>query len=103
MPHSDLMFHYFELFAGVKIFERHDILQKSIGAFPEEIEAYEQIQWMIGLSYSLLLLLTLVQIATYYLYNGRFHPFAMIVMPEQGKVSIYDSFQNLTSINRYTI
>ena len=37
---------------------------------------------MIGLSYSLLLLLTLVQILTYYLYNGRFHPFALIVMPE---------------------
>ena len=46
--------------------------------------AYKQIRWMIGLSYSLLLLLTLVQIVTYYLYNGRFHPFALIVMPEQG-------------------
>ena len=103
MLHSEVMLHYAYLFAGINIFERHDILQKTIGAFPEEIEAYEQIQWMIGLSYSLLLLLTLVQIVTYYLYNGRFHPFAMIVMPEQGKVSIYDSFQNLTSINRYTI
>ena len=37
---------------------------------------------MIQLSYSLLLLLTLVQIVTYHLYNGKFHPFALIVMPE---------------------
>ena len=103
MLRSELMFHYVKSFAGINIFERHNILEKTIGAFPEEIEAYKQIQWMIGLSYSLLLLLTLVQIVTYYLYNGRFHPFALIVMPEQGKVSVYDSFENLTSINRYTI
>ena len=80
-------------FAGIHISDRHDTLVNSIGAFPQENEAYEQIQWMIGLSYSLLLLLTLVQIVTYYLYNGRFHPFALIVMPEQGKVSISDCFR----------
>ena len=79
-------------FAGIHISDRHDTLVNSIGAFPQENEAYEQIQWMIGLSYSLLLLLTLVQIVTYYLYNGRFHPFALIVMLEQGKVSISDCF-----------
>ena len=77
-------------FAGITIFDRHDILVNSIGAFPQEIIAFQQIQWMIGLSYSLLILLTLLQILTYYLYNGRYHPFAMIVMPEQGKVSISD-------------
>ena len=55
--------------------------------------AYKQIRWMIGLSYSLLLLLTLVQIVTFYLYNGRFHPFALIVMPKQGKASISDCFK----------
>ena len=43
---------------------------------------------MVGLSYSLMLLLTVVQIVTYYLYNGRFHPFALIILPEQGKVPI---------------
>ena len=73
---------YFYL--GTNISDRHEILINSIGAFPQEIAAYKQIRWMIGLSYSLLLLLTLVQIVTYYLYNGRFHPFALIVMPEQG-------------------
>ena len=80
-------------FAGINISDRHDILVNSIGAFPQENEAYVQIQWMIGLSYSLLLLLTLGQIVTYYLYNGRFHPFALIVMPAQGKVSISNCFE----------
>ena len=72
----------------------------SIGAFPQEIAAYKQIRWMIGLSYSLLLLLTLVQIVTYYLYNGRFHPFALIVMPEQGNSlnSISDCYKKSISI-----
>ena len=63
----------------MNIFERHDILVNSIGAFPEEIQAFEQIQLMIALGYSSLLLLTIIQIVSYYLYNGRFHPFAVIV------------------------
>ena len=37
---------------------------------------------MIGFCYSFLVLLTIIQGVSYYLYNGRFHPFAMIVMPE---------------------
>ena len=80
------LIHYLISFTGTNIFDRHAILVNSIGAFPEEVKAYEQIQWMIALSYSLLLFFTLVQIVTYYLYNGRFHPFALIVMPEQGKI-----------------
>ena len=39
---------------------------------------------MIGLSYTLLVVVTIIQIVSYYLYNGRFHPFALIVMPEKG-------------------
>ena len=53
----------------------------AIGAFPQEIEAYHKIQWFIGLGYSLLQTMTIVQLGTYYLYNGKFHPFAKIVMP----------------------
>ena len=67
---------------GINIFARHDVLVNSIGAFPEETTAYEQIKWMIGLSYPLLVLLTITQMVTYYLYNGRFHPFALILEPK---------------------
>ena len=68
---------------GINIFERHNVLVNSIGALPQEIEAYHKIQWFIGLGYSLLQTLTMVQLGTYYLYNGKFHPFAKIVMPDR--------------------
>ena len=74
-------------FLGYNIFERHDIIVNSIGAFPEEIQAYEKIQMMIGLGYSIIVFLTIIQVVSYYLYNGKCHPFAMIVMPEQNSES----------------
>ena len=77
------LIHYLISFTGTNIFDRHAILVNSIGAFPEEIEAYVQIQWMIGLSYPLLVLLTTVQIVSFYLYNDRFHPFALIVRTKE--------------------
>ena len=68
---------------GINVFERHDVIVKSIGAFPEETQAYDQIILMIICGYTSLLILTLIQVLSYYLYNGRFHPFATIVMPEE--------------------
>ena len=68
---------------GINIFERHDVLVNSIGALPQEIGAFYKIQWFIGLGYSLLLVVTIVQLVTYYLYNGKYHPFAKIVMPDR--------------------
>ena len=71
------------LIIGKNVFQRHEILVSSIGAFPEEIKAYEQIKWMIGLSYMLLAFLTFIQIMSFYFYNGKFHPFSLIVMGEE--------------------
>ena len=70
------------IFLGINAFERHDILVDSIGVYPEEIQAYDQIKLMIILGYTALLILTLIQVLSYYLYNGRFHPFAIIVQPQ---------------------
>ena len=67
---------------GINVFERHDVIVKSIGAFPEETQAYDQIILMIIIGYSSLLILTLIQVLSYYFYNGRFHPFAVIVQPQ---------------------
>ena len=89
--HQCFDFNYLCIFVGINIFERHDILVNSIGAFPEEIKAHEQIKWMIGLSNFLLVFLTLVQIVTYYLYNGRFHPFALILAPEPSMFTFLNS------------
>ena len=64
------------------MFERHDILLNTSGPFPEEFEAMDKIKLLIGLGYSLLVVLTILQVVSFYLYNERFHPFAKIVMPE---------------------
>ena len=78
-----VIFNWFAFhFTGINVSKRHNILLNSIGVFPEETEAYQKIQLMTGLGYSLLVVLTLVQVWLFYLYNGRFHPFAKIAMKE---------------------
>ena len=67
---------------GINVFERHALLLNSIGAFPEEEQAFIHIILMIILGYSFLILLTIIQVVSYYFCNGQFHPLAMIIMPE---------------------
>ena len=69
-------------FSAINMFERHDILLNTSGPFPEEFEAMDKIKLLIGLGYSLLVVLTILQVVSFHLYNKRFHPFAKIVMPE---------------------
>ena len=57
-------------------------LINSIGAFPEEIQAYEQMKVMLGTAYGLLIIGTVLQVVLYYLYNGIYHPFACIVIDQ---------------------
>ena len=71
------------LFLASNIFERHEILVNSIGAYPEEHYAFFQIQLMIGLGFGLLLLLTIVQLVSYYFYNSKYHPFNKIVQKDK--------------------
>lgn len=59
------------------------MLLDTIGTFPEENKAYEQIKLMPILSYTILVILTMVQVVSYYFFNGKFHPYAMIVMSER--------------------
>ena len=76
------------------IFERKEILENSIGVLPEEWEAFRNIQLALGLGYGSLLLLTLGQILTFYLYNGSWHPLSRIV----AKSKRCKSFSNLAGI-----
>ena len=69
--------------AAFHVFERHSILLDSIGAFPEEIEAFELVKLMLIIGYSFLIFLTICQVVLYYLYNGKFHPYSKIVMPNR--------------------
>ena len=68
---------------AINVFERHHLLLNSIGAFPEEYEAFNKIILLLCLGYTLLMLCTIIQIVSYYLFNGKYHPFALIVLPEQ--------------------
>ena len=67
---------------SINVFDRHEILINSIGAFPEEIQAYEQMKVMLGTAYGLLIIGTVLQVVLYYLYNGIYHPFACIVIDQ---------------------
>ena len=67
----------------MSIVERHEILVNSIGAFPTEIIAFWKIQRVLGVSYGLLLLFTIVQLVAYYFYNSKYHPFYKIVRSER--------------------
>ena len=68
---------------SMNIFARHELLSNTIGTFPKEDQAFLNIQLMLAFGYSLLVLLTIVQVVSYYLCNGRFHAFNMIVMSEE--------------------
>ena len=59
------------------------MLLDSIGAFPEETEAFELVKLMLIIGYSFLVFLTICQIVLYYLYNGKYHPYNKIVMPDK--------------------
>ena len=72
-----------DYFLGKNIFERQEVLVNSIGAFTVEFEATQQIINMIALSYIFLVVFTIVQVVTFYLYNGRYHPFSIVVMPNE--------------------
>ena len=84
---------------AVNVFDRHDILVNSIGAFPQEIDAYERIKVMLILSFTLLVFFTVIQIVSYYLYNGKFHPFALIVQVDVRleQMKIFQDAQDMDS------
>ena len=70
-------------FLASNIFERHHILVNSIGTYPEENDAYFQIQIIVGFGFSSLALMTMVQLVSYYLYNCKYHPFNKIVQKDK--------------------
>ena len=69
--------------------ERHDILARTIGYLDEEQEALDTgYQLLIGSTVTMVVG-SLFQILFFYLYNGRFHPFANILIDEtEGKIKL---------------
>ena len=86
---------------GINVFDRHDLLVNSIGAFPEEFEAFHGIKVLLGVGYTGLLLMTVLQIVSYYLYNGKCHPFAtLIILPQESPQTTDKDFEILNETIR---
>ena len=69
--------------------ERHDILTRTIGYFDEEQEAMDTGNMLLIGSTVTIIVGSLLQILFFYMYNGKFHPFANILVDEtEGKESI---------------
>ena len=68
-----------------KVYERHQILENSIGALPKEHEAYNTLLIIVSTCVPGLFVATILQFVLYYLFNRFFHPFKDIVYgPKKG-------------------
>ena len=75
----------FPLLSASKVHQRHSILEQTIGALPEEIAAYDTIKYLSPLMYLALIILTLVQLALYFVFNRLLHPFKDILASEDSE------------------
>ena len=62
--------------------ERHDILSRTIGYLDKEQEALDTGYLLLICSFSIMIVGSLLQVLFFWLYNGKFHPFANILLDE---------------------
>ena len=73
-------------FLVAKVYERHQILENSIGALPEEHQAYNFLLILTATCIPGLFIATVLQFLSYYCFNRFFHPFKDILNgPKRGK------------------
>ena len=84
----------FCLFSAKRVHQRHSILEQTIGALPEEIEAYDTIRNLSPLMFLALIILTLVQLALYLVFNRFFHPFKEILSSEDSEPIVQSTLQS---------
>ena len=73
-------------FSVIKVYERQQILENSIGALPEEREAYNTLLILTATCVPGLFIATVLQFLSYYCFNRFFHPFKDILSgPKSGK------------------
>ena len=70
----------FPLLSASQVHQRHSILEQTIGALPEEIEAYDTIKYL-----SPLMFLALVILTIYFVFNRLLHPFKDILASEDSE------------------
>merc|ERR1712062_186831 len=97
-----LMLFPLEILAS-QVHQRHSILEQTIGALPEEIAAYDTIKYLSPLMYLALIILTLVQLALYFVFNRLLHPFKDILASENSepiKLTTLESVSVVTAPKR---
>ena len=67
--------------------ERHDILSKTIGYLDKEQEALDGGYILMNCSFSIMIVGSLLQVLFFWLYNGKFHPFANILLDDDEVIS----------------
>ena len=82
------------MFSANRVHQRHSILEQTIGALPEEIEAYDTIRNLSPLMFLTLIILTLVQLALYLVFNRFFHPFKEILSSEDSEPIVQSTLQS---------
>ena len=66
------------MITDVKIYERHYVLESTIGPLQMEVDAYQTAK-LLFLCIPTVILLTLIQLGFFTLYNGRLHPMSKIL------------------------
>ena len=61
-----------------KMYMRHYLLEHTIGPLQMEIDAIQRAKWLF-LCIPIVILLTLIQLGFFTLYNGQFHPLSKIL------------------------
>ena len=77
-----------------KMQERHDILSRTIGYLDKEQEAVDKGYLLVICSTVTMVVGCLLQILFFYLYNGRFHPFANILVDDTEGMESISCFSN---------
>ena len=93
----------FPLLSASLVHQRHSILEQTIGALPEEIEAYDTIKYLSPLMFLALIILTLVQLTIYFVFNRLLHPFKDILVSEDSepiKLTTLETVSVATSAKR---
>ena len=67
------------MFLDFGICERHIQLENTIGALEMEMESYEKSKLMAWIFYPTWIVLTILQVICFILYNGKFHPLSKIL------------------------
>ena len=67
--------------------ERHDILSSTIGYLDKEQEALDTGYLLLFCSFSIMIVGSLLQVLFFWLYNGKCHPFANILLDEDDVLS----------------